>query len=143
VGKLALRSSARVGAENYGFPKSPEQAGILLMAKLDSTGELEEFVAVEVQTIDATGNYRNGFEALKASRSIVKTTAGLNWENVSKRILPQLVYKGQVLQREEMCKKGFFSSAPSRCTRPSPTGLGERKPCPVTLFSLRQFVHGL
>lgn len=83
-----------------------------VLAKLDTAGELEEFVAVEVQTIDTTGNYRNGFSALKDNRSIVKTSAGLNWENVSKRILPQLIYKGQVLQREELCKKGLFFVCP-------------------------------
>ena len=83
-----------------------------VLSKLDATGVLEEFVAVEVQTIDTIGNYRNGFLALKNDRSIAKTTAGLNWENVSKRILPQLIYKGQVLQREEMCKKGLFFVCP-------------------------------
>lgn len=84
-----------------------------VLAKLDKTGKLEEFVAVEVQTIDTTGNYRNGFESLKKDRTIVKSTVGLNWENVSKRILPQLIYKGQVLQREEMCKKGLFFICPT------------------------------
>lgn len=83
-----------------------------VLAKLDSTGELEEFVAVEVQTIDTTGTYRNGYEALMHDRSTIKTTAGLNWENVSKRILPQLIYKGQVLQRESLCKKGLFFVCP-------------------------------
>ncbi|MBF0109589.1 MAG: hypothetical protein HQL76_10475 [Magnetococcales bacterium] len=83
-----------------------------VLAKLDANGDLEEFVAVEVQTIDTTGNYRNGFAALTKGRQVVKTTAGLNWENVSKRILPQLIYKGQVLQREELCKKGLFFLCP-------------------------------
>ncbi len=83
-----------------------------VFAKLDTAGELEEFVAVEVQTIDTTGSYRNGYEALKNGRSVINTTAGLNWENVSKRILPQLIYKGQILQREEMCKKGLFFVCP-------------------------------
>ena len=83
-----------------------------VLAKLDSSGELEEFVAVEVQTIDTTGTYRNGFESLTKYRVDVKTTAGLNWENVSKRILPQLIYKGQVLQRESLCKKGLFFVCP-------------------------------
>lgn len=83
-----------------------------VLAKLDVNGELEEFVAVEVQTIDTTGTYRNGYEALMHDRSTVKTTAGLNWENVSKRILPQLIYKGQVLQRESLCKKGLFFVCP-------------------------------
>lgn len=83
-----------------------------VLAKIDAQGELEEFVAIEVQTIDTTGTYRNGFESLKSDRSIVKTTAGLNWENVSKRILPQLIYKGQILQREELCRKGLFFVCP-------------------------------
>lgn len=83
-----------------------------VLAKITADGELEEFVAVEVQTIDSTGNYRNGVAALEESRTQVKTTAGLNWENVSKRILPQLIYKGQVLQREELCKKGLFFVCP-------------------------------
>ena len=80
-----------------------------VLAKIDATGELEEFIAIEVQTIDTTGNYRNGYLTLKAERKVIKTTVGLNWENVSKRIIPQLIYKGQVLQREELCKKGLFS----------------------------------
>lgn len=83
-----------------------------VLALVDGTGELLEFVAVEVQTIDTTGNYRKGREALLEERRIVSTTAGLNWENVSKRILPQLIYKGQVLQREEMCRKGLFFVTP-------------------------------
>lgn len=83
-----------------------------VLAKLDSSGELEEFVAVEVQTIDTTGTYRNGYESLIQDRASVKTTAGLNWENVSKRILPQLIYKGQVLQRESLCRKGLFFVCP-------------------------------
>jgi len=84
-----------------------------ILALLDEHGQLEEFVAVEVQTIDTTGTYRDGYELLMSERIIKNTTAGLNWENVNKRILPQLVYKGQVLQREEMCKKGLFFVCPA------------------------------
>lgn len=83
-----------------------------VLAKITAGGELEEFIAVEVQTIDTTGNYRNGHAALLQGDGIVKTTAGLNWENVSKRILPQLIYKGQILQREELCRKGLFFVCP-------------------------------
>ena len=72
-----------------------------------------EFVAVEVQTIDTTGTYRPGYDALKTDSSIKKTTAGLNWENVAKRILPQLIYKGQILQREELCRSGLFFVCPA------------------------------
>ena len=85
-----------------------------VLALLDANGSLVEFVAVEVQAIDTTGNYRNGRLALMGdSPEVVKTTAGLNWENVNKRILPQLIYKGQILQREELCKKGLFFVCPS------------------------------
>jgi hypothetical protein len=36
----------------------------------------------------------------------------VNWENVSKRILPQLIYKGHVLRRERLCSKGLFFVCP-------------------------------
>lgn len=84
-----------------------------VLALLDANGTLQEFIAVEVQTIDTTGNYRNGRqELLTPQRTNPATTAGLNWENVNKRILPQLIYKGQVLQREELCRKGLFFVSP-------------------------------
>ncbi len=83
-----------------------------VLALIDENGDLIEFTAVEVQTIDTTNSYRNGYEALLEDREIIDTKAGLNWENVNKRILPQLIYKGQVLQREELCKKGLFFVCP-------------------------------
>lgn len=85
-----------------------------ILALLDATGNLVEFVAVEVQTIDTTGNYRASRTALLSeTRDIVQSSVGLNWENVNKRILPQLIYKGQVLQREELCRKGLFFVCPA------------------------------
>ena len=39
--------------------------------------------------------------------------AGLNWDNVSKRILPQLIYKGHVLRQEPLCNKGMFFVCPT------------------------------
>jgi len=67
-----------------------------ILARISSSGELQEFVAVEVQTMDTTGNYRNGrSELLEGRRGVVNTSVGINWENVSKRIIPQLIYKGR------------------------------------------------
>lgn len=83
-----------------------------VLAKLDGKGELEEFTAIEVQTIDTTGNYRSARKALLDKREIIDDTVGLNWENVSKRILPQIIYKGQVLQREDLCKTGLYFVCP-------------------------------
>jgi hypothetical protein len=85
-----------------------------VLALLDERGSLTEFVAVEVQTIDTTGNYRASRDGLLSpERSIVQSSVGLNWENVNKRIIPQLVYKGQVLQREALCRKGLFFVCPT------------------------------
>lgn len=85
-----------------------------VLALIDEDGRLSQFCAVEVQTIDTTGSYRGGWEALMApERRSIQTTVGLNYENVNKRILPQLIYKSQVLQREALCKSGMFFVAPT------------------------------
>lgn len=83
-----------------------------VLARLDGEGKLVEISAIEVQTIDTTGNYRDSRNGLLEDRSMVKSTVGLNWENVSKRILPQIIYKGQVLQRESLCKTGLYFVCP-------------------------------
>jgi hypothetical protein len=83
-----------------------------VLARLDADGRLAEFTAIEVQTIDTTGNYQAARQALLDERRMVSDSVGLNWENVSKRIIPQLIYKGQVLQREELCRTGLFFVAP-------------------------------
>lgn len=84
-----------------------------VLARLDKNGVLTEFTAIELQTIDTTGNYRLSRTALLNGREVVSDTVGLNWENVSKRIIPQLIYKGQVLQREDLCKTGLFFVCPN------------------------------
>jgi hypothetical protein len=85
-----------------------------VLAHLDVSGELISFVAVEVQSIDTTGNYRAEREALISGVSITKpSTAGFNWENVNKRIVPQLIYKGHVLRQEPLCQKGLFFVCPT------------------------------
>ena len=83
-----------------------------VLARLDGNGNLVDFTAIEVQTIDTTGKYTDARAALKKNRSIVADTVGLNWENVSKRIIPQIIYKGQVLQREELCRTGLYFVCP-------------------------------
>lgn len=84
-----------------------------ILARFDSSGSALEFVAVEVQSIDTTGNYRGARESLIRDQQIVQATAGFNWENVNKRIIPQLLYKGNVLQRERLCLKGLFFVTPT------------------------------
>lgn len=84
-----------------------------ILALLDADRNLKEFVAVEVQTMDTTGTYRPEIESLY--RGVVPaqgSEAGINWENVSKRILPQIIYKGHVLRREPLCSKGLYFICP-------------------------------
>ena len=85
-----------------------------VLARLGTEDVLEEFVAVEVQSIDTTGNYQAERDSyLRGERSPENSTAGFNWENVNKRILPQLIYKGHVLRRERLCKQGLYFVCPT------------------------------
>jgi hypothetical protein len=87
-----------------------------ILARLDAAGSLVDFVAIEVQTIDTTGNYQAARASLLSpvEQALVEATAGFNWENVNKRIIPQLLYKGNVLQRETKCTGGLFFVSPQR-----------------------------
>lgn len=84
-----------------------------VLARLNDSGSLHDFVAIEVQSIDTTGNYQAERRAYLADRDFDGvSTAGFNWENVNKRILPQIIYKGHVLRRENRCTKGLFFACP-------------------------------
>lgn len=93
-----------------------------ILAKMNSKRELEGFVAVEVQTIDTTGNYRRQFwelaekhdsETIREMEKPQASSSSFNFENVNKRILPQLITKGHVLRRENLCSKGLFFICPT------------------------------
>jgi hypothetical protein len=85
-----------------------------VLALIGTDGQLEEFVAVEVQSMDTTGNYRDQRAAYLRDEDFPGySKGGINWENVSKRILPQLIYKGHVLRRERLCKGGLFFVCPA------------------------------
>lgn len=91
-----------------------------ILAKVDANGDLSELTAVEVQTIDTTGSYAAQAQAFfqgqpftdPSGRTPGWSNAGMNWENVNKRILPQIIYKGHVLRREVRCTKGLFFVCP-------------------------------
>jgi hypothetical protein len=85
-----------------------------ILALVDGSGDLREFIAVEVQSIDTTGIYRKERDAYVAEKEFAGYgNAGINWENVNKRILPQLIYKGHVLRRETLCGAGLFFVCPT------------------------------
>ena len=84
-----------------------------ILALIDSDRSLLEFVAVEVQTMDTTGSYEWQIRGFFGMEPTPPKPAHINWENVNKRILPQLIYKGHVLRREPLCKKGLFFICPT------------------------------
>lgn len=113
--RMGKELKVRSRGSNYSFD--------WIIAQVDGNGQLVEFVAVEIQTIDTTGSYRRqswelqsshqgtgieGFEEPKASKS-----SNFNYENVNKRILPQLITKGHLLRVEELCRKGLFFICPT------------------------------
>jgi hypothetical protein len=129
-----LRTGSMTGNEVAAFgqyfhqelplPKAGKVAGSFYMDWVlvlpDQNGRPVELTALEVQTIDTTGNYKaqstlafNGETFTdKQGRSPGYSDSGFNWENVNKRILPQVIYKGHALRREKLCKKGFFFACP-------------------------------
>jgi hypothetical protein len=79
----------------------------------------KDFVAIEVQSIDITGNYRENFHAYERLKttgntpnSIPDAGHGLNWANVHKRLIPQIIRKGNVYSKMPTCS-GFAFILPS------------------------------
>ena len=87
--------------------------------------ELLGFAPIEVQAIDTIGTYKPSLEALQDGRRVAPSPkVGLNWENVSKRILPQLITKGLILQGERLCASGLFVVTPDLVFQRIMTRLG-------------------
>ena len=126
VGGGAIPFGQRLGKELKVRSRGSSYSFDWIIAKVDNVGELLEFVAVEVQTIDTTGSYRRQSWDLQAKhggsgvegfpRPEIKNS-NFNFENVNKRILPQLITKGHLLRVEELCKKGMFFICPTPVLR--------------------------
>lgn len=97
-----------------------------ILARLDDQKRLVEFAALEVQTMDTIGSYRGEREAILNGTDHAGKSAGLNWENVNKRILPQLIYKGHLLEREALCQSGLFFACPDAVYRKIMDRLGSK-----------------
>jgi len=119
----AIPFGQRLGKELKVSARGTKYSFDWIIAHVSPRGGLLEFVAVEVQTIDTTGSYRRqswelqtrhdgpgikGFPEPEPGKS-----SNFNFENVSKRILPQLITKGHLLRVEELCKKGVFFVCPT------------------------------
>ena len=97
-----------------------------ILARLDDQKRLVEFAALEVQTMDTIGSYRAEREAILNGTDHEGKSAGPNWENVNKRILPQLIYKGHLLEREALCQSGLFFASPDAVYRKIMDRLGSK-----------------
>lgn len=115
-GKVKIAVFGKRWGKELRLPNRGRSGGYFVdwvLARLNDQDELEEFIAAEVQSIDTTGNYqeeRNIY--LREEPFEGYSTAGFNWENVNKRILPQIIYKGHVLRRERLCRHGLFFVCP-------------------------------
>lgn len=80
-------------------------------------GEASEIAGVEVQSIDITNNYRATWEAYKNLESnpnteIPPSPHGMNWANVHKRLIPQIIRKGQIYADSSLATKGMYFIIP-------------------------------
>ncbi|MDR3300207.1 MAG: restriction endonuclease [Candidatus Accumulibacter sp.] len=86
-----------------------------VLAKVDN-GILSEYVGIEVQSIDITNNYRDCWYAYKnltsSTRSIPISKHGMNWANVHKRLIPQIIRKGVVYSNSKLVKSGLYFIVP-------------------------------
>ena len=109
-------------AGELGIPKPGKTRGNFsidwILAHVSSGGKTLGIAAAEVQTVDTNGSYGPLVEELIAGRIPKQryvdswARAGVNWENVNKRILPQLIYKGHALRRESKNLHGLFFVCP-------------------------------
>jgi len=87
-----------------------------ILARITDSGKVQEFVPVEVQSMDTTGSYQRAWYELFGLQLPVdcnSTNSNINWENVNKRIIPQLLAKGNVFGNEPLCNKGLYFICPA------------------------------
>lgn len=77
--------------------------------------KLEAYTGIEVQSIDITGNYRDTWYAYRnicEGMVIPKSEHGLNWANVHKRLIPQLIRKSMIYSRSSYVHSGLYFILP-------------------------------
>lgn len=67
----------------------------MVVADVDEgTGQIRNFVSVELQAVDITGSYEPAYQAITNNAPLVNVSYGFNWKNVQKRFIFQLINKG-------------------------------------------------
>lgn len=87
-----------------------------ILQRYENVGGLEPkgYIGIEVQSIDITQNYRDNWAAYDSIRrgqhisAIPNSNHGLNWANVHKRLIPQIIRKGNVYSMSKKCAGFFF-----------------------------------
>lgn len=77
--------------------------------------QLVEYTGIEVQSIDITGNYRDNWYAYKNIRegtTIPKSEHGMNWANVHKRLIPQIIRKSLIYSHSHLVNSGLYFVVP-------------------------------
>lgn len=76
-------------------------------------GALVEYVGIEVQSIDITGNYRDAWYAARDRKPVIPASGhGLNWANVHKRLMPQIIRKSLIYSKSSLVKNGLYFIVP-------------------------------
>lgn len=87
-----------------------------VLAKVEGN-TLLGYVGVEVQSIDITGNYRENWASYRdlpynPAAMIPASGHGMNWANVHKRLIPQLIRKGLIYSRSSHVTSGLYFLLP-------------------------------
>ena len=113
LGKCVVALGTNSGKE----VKLGQQLSMDWVLALIEDGELKEYVGIEVQSIDITGNYRDCWHSYKnydgKKGNLPSSAHGLNWANVHKRLIPQIIRKGLVYSRSPLVKHGLFFITPT------------------------------
>lgn len=85
-----------------------------VLAKIKNS-TLLEYTGIEVQSIDITNNYRDNWYAYKhieTSTVIPRSLHGMNWANVHKRLIPQIIRKSLIYSRSALVHHGLYFIVP-------------------------------
>jgi len=75
--------------------------------------KLIKYTGIEVQSIDITNNYRDAWHGYKnMSETVSSSNHGLNWANVHKRLIPQIIRKGLIYTKSQLTPSGMYFILP-------------------------------
>ncbi len=117
--KLPDKYAVLIG-KNSGREVSLSNPGVINLSldwvvAIISSGKLQLIIPCEVQSIDTTGNYHENWRAYaEEKKSIPDSRHGMNWANVWKRLIPQLILKGSIAATSNLCSKGLYFVIPDR-----------------------------